>query len=293
MGNASRGALTKVAIDQGTIDTGSHGMDFVSCSMRKIGTHIISPGIRGTRRQEKDRQRLGTHKCSGQLICHPSYLDLVQLLPLILGGTPSGTSYPLAEDCPTFNLMVDKIADVYLYDLCKCVRATIRGEQGGPITLTMDIEGNDEADGQTYPALTIPVPAPFVFPGDSVLTLASTARPMRRFELVIDNGADTDRHMNELGRSQIPLHDRIITVNTLLAFTSDELALHDMAIAGITGSIAMTNGTVSLTIGFTNAKFPAAGPPIEGKNELMLDLAGQLFGSGATDEIVVTLDSTP
>jgi len=180
---------------------------------------------------------------------------------------------------------------VMTYAGCVVSRATLSGSSGTPLSLVLDIEGETESVGNsgTFPAISIDTNTMFVF-SDVTLTLDSVAREVNQFTLVIDNLLDTGRYMNSVTRAQIPTQDRAVTLAVTVPYTTDEDDLYDMAIAGIDGSLAFSDGTTTYTIDFGNLKAPAESPVVGGKTEILLPLNFVAYksGSGSDNEITVT-----
>jgi hypothetical protein len=66
--------------------------------------------------------------------------------------------------------------------------------------------------------------------------------------------------------------------------------------AGSSGAAVVatfTNGAVSCAFSLVKVRFPKRTPSIPPRGEIMLPVAGNCYSSGATKELVVTLDSTP
>ncbi len=199
----------------------------------------------------------------------------------------------LAESLPSFSLGVDRVAKRHRYTGCKVNRATFAGTQGGLLRLTLDVVGQAEtADAASWPSLTPDASqGPFIF-SDLALTLNATAREVRDFELVIDNGLVTDRFMNSTTVVNLPEGDRHVTLRTTHAFAAANLDLYDQALSGAGGTLAMTStqGTPSvLTFTFGDLQVPAEPAGVDGRAEIFLTLPMVARKTGGTLELAANI----
>lgn len=290
MGTPAEGALAKLAIDAALpFDTSSEPFEFISESLQMIQTHANTQGVRGTRSRLAPRTRIVTEQISGSLVLNPSVTELDRLWPRILGGATSVGVTDVADTLPEFQVMVDRVTKVFTYAGCRVSRATLSGTQGQPLSVTLDIEGETESVGNagTFPAITIDTDTMFVF-SDITLTLDSVAREVTTFSLVIDNVLDTGRYLNSVTRAEIPAQDRQVTLDVTIPYTTDADDLHDLAIAGIDGSLAWADGSTTYTFDFGNLKSAARSPVVSGKTEILLPLTFDCYKSGSDSEVKVT-----
>ena len=251
MGTAAIGSQARLAVDDALpFDSSSKSWEFLSESIQKRGTILDDAGIRGTRSHVKERTRAGAYTVGGTLLFNPSHLFMDWWLPKILGGTESTNTFPLAETVPSFYMWIDRVTAGFVYEGCVVARATLRGSEGQLLELALDIEAGREGSDNagTFVADTLEaagafasagIPAigvtdddaPFAFT-DGVFTLSGGARPIKSFELVIDNALDTGRFLNSVYRAQIPATDRIVTLRATTTYTSDETSLYNQALAG-------------------------------------------------------------
>jgi hypothetical protein len=305
---ASMGHQTKL----GTITETTYGTPpgsvtepfvFVSESIAKKGVIVERGGLRGTRSHVADDTRVGPYTAGGQLVLEPTPEDLAIWLPRILGGTPTGGSpktYPLAETLPSFTLSIDRVAKVFTYAGCKINRAVFHGAQGGLLRLTLDIVAQSEtaANAGTFPSLTAGVTQPYIF-SDLALTLASTAREVKQFNLTLDNALATDRFMNSVTIVSAPEGDRTITLRTMHAWAAANTDLYAQALAGAAGALQLTNALGSsppvgyqTTFSFATLQSPDRSPNVPGRQEFFLNLEMVARKVGGTAELSVTHDST-
>lgn len=291
MGTPSQGALGKLCIDASSIDSNSLPIMILSETLAKKTTFIDTSGIRGTRQHDSTRVVEGPHVCSGQIRCIPTADELEYLLPWIQGSAKSSNNVDPAEAASTRNVAIDRVAKVFTYSGAVVSRATFRATQGGVLELTMDVEANTVSIGNagTFPSLTFASDDPYVFSG-LVATIQAGAEDIMEFELTIDNQPDTGRHMNSTSRASIPFKDRLVTVNTVHPYTSDELGtLYDQAPAGANATFVFTNaGGDVLTFNCGRLQTPEEDPTIPGKDEILLRLNGQARRISTTNDLRIT-----
>ncbi|ANS03309.1 hypothetical protein [uncultured Mediterranean phage uvDeep-CGR2-KM19-C37] len=296
MALASQGAQSKLCMEPSgsphTFNTSSEPYEFLSENIQKQATHLDLNGIRGTRSHAKEVVRAGIYTVAGTITMNPSPLDLDLLLPRICGTAESSDVFALAETIPAFGLLIDRVAQQFQYTDCYINRATFRSQAGGLLELSLDILGKTEITGTSYPALTLgvlPADAPFVHE-DSVVTLAGAGEECMSIEIVVDNVLDA-RFANAQTAGSITPQDRVISVNLVMPYTSDETSLYEQAIGGIAGTIKYTNGAISTLFTFGILQTPDVSPVVPGKSEITLPLAMIARKSGTTEALVVTNDS--
>jgi len=232
---------------------------------------------------------------SSQIVLQPTALELSYLLPWILGTAASGNVYALSDTLLSRYVTIDRGAKVFTYDGCKIDKATIRGSQGEPLVITLDVVGIDEAvaNSGTFPSLSLDTTTqPFIFT-DLVFVANSTTAYAKEVEIVIDNVIDKDRFFNSQVATALIAMDRHITINTSLPY-GDYSALYGTGVAGVPLTATFTNGNTSLLFDFVKVAFPRNSPSYTaGRAEEMLPLKGTAYKSGSTLELVTTLDSTP
>jgi hypothetical protein len=274
---------------------------FVRESIGKRGSIVERQGLRGTRSHTSDDTRIGTYSVGGTLLLEPTPEDLAIWLPRILGGSPSGTTYPLAESLPSFDLMIDRVSKVFTYTGCKVARASFGGSQGGLLQLSLEIVGKTESVGAagTFPSLTLQNTPPYIF-SDLVLTLQSATREVRSFELSIDNALVRDRFMNSVTVTDIPEGDRVIRLRTTHGYTAGNTDLYEQALAGAAGTLVLTNSLggappvgYQTTFTFGTLQVPSHSPAVNGREEILLALDMIARKTSGSPELSVVHDSTP
>lgn len=251
-------------------------------------------GLRGTRSHVIERVRAGLRRVGGTITMQPTAVEWAALLPWILGGTPSETTYPLADALTSRYVTVDRVAKVFTYSGCFVDSATIRGSQGQPLQLTLNLVGSDETVGNaaSFPSLTLDTTTNAFMFHDCVISVASTEYQSRDFEITINNHIDRERFFNSqvLSLTTSPM-DRHISSRFSLPY-GDAVAAYNTGAAGVAVSVTATNGAVSLAFSMAKVAFPRRSPMVAGRQEIMLPLEGMAYRSGSTLELVTTLDST-
>lgn len=296
---ASLGTQIRMAVVQETTfgvtpswSGSSYGMIPAGETIARQGRILERNGLRGTRSHVADDARQGPYSVAGALQLEPTPDDLVFLLPWILGGSPTGTTYPLADTLPSFSLQIDRIAGVFTYAGCKVRRATFRGAKGGKVNLSLELAAQSETAGAAgsfaLPAVAASqVKGPYILGGDTSLVLNGVAREVAEFELVIDNGLVTDRFMNNLTVVSLPENDRQIALHTSHAYASQNVDLYNQALAGAAGTLILTNGGSSTAFSFGTLQVPAQSPTASSRAEIMLRLEMAARKTGSTLELTV------
>lgn len=269
--------------------------EFLSCSMAPDHEHVQSAGMHGYRDYIAEGVVEGVKRCRGVLEIEPRPDDLAFLLPYILGAAASGTTFALAETLPTLVLDVDKGPKICRYDLCKINTATFKSSAGRPLSLSLDIIGVAEDSTITFPSIaaSLSTMQPYVH-HQGVVTINSVVYNADELEMMIDNALLGDRFYQSQTLIGIPEGDRIVTVAFTSPFTSDENALFNLAVAGLGGTLAYTNGGCSFTSTFGKLQKPQKGPGIPAKvQEVTNRHAFQSRRTGSTPSIAVVNDSTP
>lgn len=287
----SQGFASKLGID--TANPTTAAFEFVSESLMKKGTIIDPSGIRGVRGHQSERTRTGNYTVSGQIEMYPSPEELALLLPWVLGAAASGTTFALAETVPSRYVQIDRVAKVMTYAGVYVNSATFSGSEGTPLKLTLDLIGQTETVGAaaSFPSITAGTTPPLLFT-DAVLTVLSSSRAMKDISITIDNQLNVAFN-NTVTASRITAGDRNVRVDITTPYTSSETALYEQALAGAAATAVFTNAGYSLSFAFATLQFPDQTPTVGGKNEIPLKLSGVARRVTTTQELIVTLDSTP
>lgn len=252
---------------------------------------IDTNGIRGTRSHGSERVRRGTRRVDGNILMAPTPVELATLLPLIFGGTPSGTSYPLGESLTLFDLYGVRDGTVYTYDECAVESATFSATEGGPMQLSMQVVGKDETAAGSMGSVSVDLTTqPFVL-HDAAVSVASSSREVSAFELTIQNVLEV-KFRNSATPTQIKATDRIVTLSLPISLGTDG-ALYGSAVGGVAATITLTNGAVSLAFSMTKVQAPKGPLPLGQRGILDFPWRGVARKDGSTLELTTVLDSTP
>lgn len=261
--------------------------------LMKHGAILERDALRGDRSAVSEDTRQGPYTVSGTIQMRPTPEDLAIWLPRILGGTPSGTSYTIANVLPSFRVDQDIVAKVNTYLGVKVDKATFSFRKGDFMRLSMDLCGKSEtpAGGGTFPTLTGSITSPFVI-YDGILTLLSAARTFDDCEIVIDNNLVKDNFKNSNTVVALDEGPRVVTVRTSHAYNLTNIDLYGQALVGATGTLVLTLGNYSMTFTFGTLQVPDQTPLVQGKLDtpLILEMVARKLSSAK--EIAVTLDST-
>jgi hypothetical protein len=261
--------------------------EFAGENLAKQLTILETAGIRGSRAHPAERTRDGTYAVRGTIRFHCSKGLLDLLLPRILGGGTSPT-YTLAETLPGFDVLIERVADRFVYGTCKVNRAVFRARASGLLELALELIGETETVSATaFPAIAPPTDAPYIWQ-DCVVTLNSAARVVTEFELVVDNHVRA-RYSNSQTATDLYPVDRTVGLRCTVPFTGDDTDLYGANTGGAAaGTLAFTNGAHNLTFSLPQVQFPDHSPAVADKGEILLRLDGTAKRLGTSAELVVT-----
>lgn len=294
------GVCTQLGID--TTNPVAQRFMFQDCGLEMDEETIWAGGLPGTREKDIGRQRNGIRRVQGPLIFQPNALEMQKLLPWLLGGTPSGSTYPLAETIPDRYVTADRSnalfggsdGKVFTYNNAKANRGTFEAGQGEPLKLTIDCVAADEtvANNGTFPALSIDEATTPWMMFDAAITIGGVSYSSKEIRLTVDNHLDLDRFFNSPTLStNANAKDRDIGVSLMLPY-GDATAVYGSGNAGVAIVITFTNGLDVLTFTMSKVVFPRKGPHIRGREEVMVAVEGQARSNGATASLATTLTTS-
>lgn len=261
-----------------------------------LNSNIYSPdGINGTRDHLDERTGENIRHVSGGWDCEPNPAELSWMLPYILGGTPSGTNYPLAEALSSFAVAVDRVAKVFTYVGLYISTATFKASVGGALSLSIEVMGEDESIGNagTFPSLNLNVAngRPFML-RDLAVTVGGTAYPFMDWTMTINNMLEMRHSGGSLTPTSITPRDRSITV-ALESPYGDAYALYGVQLPGAAVIATFTSGSQSLVFNTPALQYPKKTPNISGKNAIRMPIQGTAYKKSASATLVTTLTVTP
>lgn len=240
---------------------------------------------------------------AGDLVLQPGPADLSKWLPRIFGGSLSGGVVLPADTLPTFDMLVDRENDIWLYTNCQVARAlftastNLGSEEEELVELILTIVAETETDGQTWPN---PEPAinnsaayaPYAN-WEGALTINSSAVKYDSFNLMIDNNIFM-RARGSLTPNCIRAGDRSIRLQTRNPFTSSTITTAMNAwSSGYAGTLKFTNGGMSTEFVFPHLRNRFNTPNAESKNEIPLALNLEAARTSSDPVVTINHDATP
>lgn len=296
-----QGAFAQFAVKTGTgsqdFSSGATRLPFYHEDFQAIDTVGPPDVIVGSRTVPSERSRRGPQLTRGIIDIPVSPLELVTVLPMMLGANASGTTFALAETVPTFAALIDKVSRRYQYKDGVIDKATFHAVQSGPgappnfIVLRLECLFKDEDDetNAAYPSLTLGLTTgyvPYVFE-DSVSTIDAVAREPMAWTIGINNFIDQRYVASVKPVTNCPARRRV-TASFKFAADTDHVALRKVALAGVAGSVAITNGSLSTTFAFACLQAPRKTPIITGHTESDFTVNFVARGLSTTKELIVT-----
>lgn len=259
---------------------GGQAFEFVEASLGKSSTLVKSNGQRGSRTRDKNRAKIVNERCSGNLILEPSVSEIDILLPWFMGGTTETGVTPFAEALSKKTVILDKVTKVYTYAETVVGRTAIAGTPGQALRWTLDTEAQSESEGNagSFSATAIDTDASFFTMNECALTINSVTVTPKSFNLIIDNMLDAERFLNSLTRDEIPAQDRMVSLEVLMPFDTVHEALYDLTVAGVSGSLAITDGSTTYTFAFENMKAAETPVQVPNRSEIDLSMTFEIFG---------------
>ncbi len=269
-------------------------LDFESETLGARSSFLDPQGLRGTRSHAAARVRENSRLVTGDVVLPaPTAVELASILPYILGGTPSGTSYPLGETLSAFYAQLLRGASRFTYSGCRVSRATFSARKGSALQVALSILGVDETkDGTAFPSLTLDITTGYFAFEDLVFTVNSDTLDIFDWSLTVDNFVQA-RMVNSVTATVVYTTDRVVSGRFVVPWGDDE-SLYALAVGGVVLSSVFTNGATSLS--FTCPKFqvPRQSPDVAGRDEERNILEGVCrYSAAPNDELVTVLDSTP
>lgn len=291
MADASMGHKARMSFAANGTAIGSYSaaVDFISESLARSLNVVDANGIRGSRSHAVERCADGTYNVGGSISLYLTTGVPALLYDRSMGGTVSGGTYSLAETLTEFDVLVDRVAKRFVYAFCKVSRATWRGAAGGAVTFDVDLVGKTETVSATsFPSITAPVDAPYMFQS-GVLTLLASARDMMDFEVSIDNAVEA-RFTNSQTATDVHPTDRIVTLSCTVPYDSTNADLHPGGVGvDATGSLVFTSGATTHTMTFAMLTIEDVSPKVNSKGEIVLAIRATARMSSTTRELVITV----
>lgn len=289
--SAAQGMLSKLAIDSSSISSSSPRFDFQACTISLVEQFPDLNGIRGQLSHDISRVPVGIRRLGGQIRFEPNAAELALLLPWVMGaaGTGSGpVTYALSDSILTRNVQWDQNIKVRTFTGMGVDHCVLSASQGEPLSMSIDVVGIDETVGTSFTSTATidTATTPWMFQ-QCVLVVNSVTTNARNFEVSISNFIDTGRFFNSATLVSLVKRDRVVTTRMTVPY-GDSSALYGLANTGVSVVATFTNGGQVLTITMPDVAIPRTSPTVTGRSEVVLELAGQAFASGATKELTIS-----
>jgi hypothetical protein len=239
----------------------------------------------------------------GTIAVQPSPRQLTTWLPRIFGGPLSGTNVALADNLPSFDILVYRENGIFQYTNCVVAQAMLRGKtsNGGDSTEFMELLINVIGNAELVDAVSWPNPEPalvttldtlpYVFP-ETEFDIGGNLVEYEAFSMMIDNNLDV-RFFNNNFAQCVRSTGRNIEIELQAPFTCDNL---DYALllntTASTGSFSMAAGNTSTDFAFPALRNTFVTPTIAGRQMIPLKFGLEAYATSATKEVVITHDAT-
>lgn len=278
-----------------TFSSSSTRFDFVSCSVKKLGEHLDSQGVTGSRTRREDRSRDGLVRVQGTIVCEPSFRMWDFFLPYILGANESADTFNVADSLQAFDLLADPFAsgaNASKFSELYVNRASLRFG-AGLLQLSLDLIGKTVAIGQTFTSAALGsgieyAPLNF-YDTASGFSIQSGTVAIEEGELVVDNALDVKFRNSQTAQS-IRATDRIVSLVTNIPLTSSTWGTYFGDKAAVDATITIGRANMSSVITLFNLKNPDEGPEQSSKGEVPLILRSAARGDASDPDIRITND---
>lgn len=265
-----------------------------SSMMGRRDEYTDANGLRGTLARSIERNLPGIYRVNGQVRFFPTPTELTTLLPIVYGTAVSVITYALAESATGYTAVVDRGAKVHTYAAVKAARSRFHaGGHNQALGFDVDFVGTTESEGASgsFASTSLDVATkPWMF-HQMTATIDSVTVTPRSYEMVVDNGFDTERFFNSQTLSTgANWTDRNVSVNFTIPY-GDQSAIYTSSAlnTGVQVVVTFTNGVYILTQTFVKVAFKRHAPEINDRGEVFLTLAGSAMKSSSTLELVTTL----
>ena len=250
-------------------------------------------GIRGTREETSERTVQNTRAPRFSFRMFPNSVELDTWLSRIMWGAEAADVWNYSDTQPAnFAACVDMSTARWRFQDCQVDKATFSWEQGGPLTLDLEIEALDfSTDGTAFPNLSFST-VPHYIASEGVHVVNANTLKFRSGKITIDNMLKKDRFMNSQTRISLPSMGRKTTWE-LDGPYGDNSALFGLSALGVICTQTFTKGNRSILFSSVAVQFPREFPQPNERDEIMLPLVGEARKSGSTGSLIVTNDSTP
>jgi len=232
-----------------------------SLDIKKRPTHFHAEGFKGQLAHRSEDTAESTYTVSGSMTIVPRVDDLEILLLAIFGGTFAGNVLEPDVITDYFKAALDREVKVFNYTGMRVSQATFTSSAGQPLRMQLQLEGKDLTlgDADSFPDLSYSVLTPIMH-HQATMYFDGTARNFNNLNITVNNQLVMDRFFNTQSRTEIPQGDRTIQVSFDTPFTTSELDIYQLALAGVSSNILYTVGSYSLLFEFPLLQGPMEDP---------------------------------
>lgn len=299
-GTANRGVVSPFAIGSAhpivAGQTTGQLLNILTDSVAAVRGVIDGNAMLGTRSHYANRSREGLITVGGAFSGHPTFKELSIILPKVLGGNPSGTSYPLADALPNFCIQKKLLPDLNTINSYPDVMAnvgTFTATRGQPIGYDVSVLGLTvvAADTITFDAGLTPDTASDtpVF-HDLSLSVAGQTYQIFEFSLTVNNALDLEM-INARNATEVFPTDRVITISHPLPQAALLASILIDTPAAVVATFTYNNQSLIFTLPSVRYTIPDA--VIASRGEIRQPINGMAFRTSGSLELVTTLDFTP
>lgn len=273
-------------------------LPFVSSDFGATRLTVEDDAITGTRTRMLSNTRQLGEQIAGTVVCRPTVKMLANLLPRIMGGTPVGTLYTLAETLPEFYL-AELVGDRwFLWSGCRIASATFAAAAGSPWSLTLAIQALEEeifeVGTDPFPVVAIDATTRAFILQDATVSVNGNAVCTPSIQFTLDNLLTPDEFENcTVGAADLLTTDRAVSLSLGPISWGRHQTLYPQAATGVPVVVTFTDGSVSAAFTFPKAVFEKRPPVVAGKRvKVRLPLNAQCVGTAPNDEMSANVDST-
>ena len=242
-----------------------------------------------------------THSLSGSvdnrkrvapsLSLKPALAEWAAILPWVMGGTVSSTSYPLGDREATRYVAFDDTQRVFTMSDVAVGEAVFACGSGGPLLLDLTCAGTDYTTATAFPTgLTVPAGPPFIFADMAVKVGSTNNVNVRSARLSVNHFLDAERYFYGLVSAGAIATDRAVTVDLEMPYGL-HAALWDAGAGagGVQVRLTFTRGTKVLTLNMPTVRAMAPPPDTRVPAETFLPWSGMALSDTANAELSCTL----
>lgn len=288
--------MAETMLFQSKASVGGTVLEFVSIGIKETRELVLdNEGIRGTRSKTLERAAQGLIHIAGPLEMNPTPLELKTIWPYVVQNS---TGYTLTDAMQDVTLVKDfgttaNISESYSGRFSK---ATLSGRPGEKLKLVLDFIGYSTtiSTGGTLSSSADITNRPYMMQDmGSGITIGSNTISVEEFELVIDQKIVPTFLQGQTATDLMPdVRDVTLSIRPKYS-NSTETGLLTTAQAGpvlgspVTGSLAFTDGTNSVTFAF-NALIAQAESPTLTSRKIRMPLTYHALRVGTNLEVVTS-----